>query len=39
MYPPCRKQREGDMEDQPFDRETWAIVLVGWMLALWLTLM
>jgi len=26
------------MKDMPFDRQSWAVVLFGWAVALWLTL-
>jgi len=25
------------MSDAPFDRQAWAVVLLGWAIALWLT--
>jgi hypothetical protein len=30
--------RRNAMGERPFDRQTWAVLLLGWAVALWITL-
>jgi hypothetical protein len=35
---PRQREKEADVGRNPFDRQDWAVVLLGWAVALWMTL-